>query len=84
MALDYGIFGEKAAIKDHFARFLQELRDSPKASGETRVFIHGEKETESRIKRLANGIPVDVKTRNSLREISDSCALDFESYFGVR
>jgi LDH2 family malate/lactate/ureidoglycolate dehydrogenase len=81
MAIDYGIFGEKTVIKEHFSRFLQEVRDSPKAEGEPRIFIHGEKEFENRIDKLARGIPVDFRTNQELKEIAASCGLNYNAYF---
>ncbi len=62
IAMDYGMFGEKDAIKAHLSAFLQEIRDSQKAEGETRIYIHGEKEYEHHAEVLKNGIPVNEKT----------------------
>ena len=81
MAADYGIFGDKPAIKDNFSRFLQELRDSPKAEGQNRIFTHGEKEFESMRQKLVSGIPVNAKTREEIRSIAEYHSLDYDSYF---
>lgn len=35
-ALDYGMFGDKAAMRESLSTLLQELRDSAKAEGRTR------------------------------------------------
>lgn len=79
-AMDYGLFGEKTAIRQHFSSFLQELRDSPKAEGEARIYIHGEKEFESRENKLRDGIPVNQKTKQEMREIAAHLGLDYNRY----
>ena len=81
MAIDYGMFGDKAAIRASFSRFLQELRDSPKAEGAERIYTHGEKEFESKIQKLAGGIPVNEVTRDEMRMIAGYLSLDYDSYF---
>ena len=48
IALDYGMFGDKQAIREALDRYLQEIRDSDKAEGQERIFIHGEKSAEAR------------------------------------
>jgi LDH2 family malate/lactate/ureidoglycolate dehydrogenase len=70
MAIDYGIFGEKSAIKKNMSVFLQELRDSDKAEGQNRIFIHGEREREAKAGRFSSAIPVNVKTLDEMRVIA--------------
>ncbi|MBO7289530.1 MAG: Ldh family oxidoreductase, partial [Clostridia bacterium] len=43
IALDYGMFGDKKAIEDSLSKYLQEVRDSAKAEGQERIYVHGEK-----------------------------------------
>lgn len=69
VAIDYGMFGDKAAIKQHFSDYLQKLRDSDKAAGFDRIYTHGEKEAEMRVLRREKGIPVNDKTLAELRNI---------------
>ena len=80
-AIDYGVFGDKSEIRGNFSRFLQELRDSPKADGEDRIYTHGEKERESERKKRADGIPVNDKTRDEMRMIAAYHSLDYDDYF---
>ncbi len=62
-AIDYGIFGDKASIRTAASRLLMDLRNSPKAEGQQRIYTHGEKEQESiREKRQKNCIPASEKT----------------------
>jgi LDH2 family malate/lactate/ureidoglycolate dehydrogenase len=69
-AIDPAAFGDPAAIKAHLSTYLQELRDSPKAEGQERIYTHGEKEAEMRIRRREEGIPVNDKTFEELRRIA--------------
>jgi LDH2 family malate/lactate/ureidoglycolate dehydrogenase len=80
MALDYRIFGDKEEIRKNFSTFLQELRDTPKAQGHERVYIHGEKELESEIEKRENGIPMNSKTFAELQMIAESLNIDSTPY----
>jgi len=70
MALDYGIFGDKKAIKASLSAFLGELRESEKAEGQGRIYTHGEKEAESMQGRLRGQIPVNEKTLTEMKDIA--------------
>ncbi len=77
-AVDYGLFGDKAEIRARFSAFLAELRATPRAAGQPRVWIHGEKELESETRRRAEGIPVNEKTFAELQSIAADLGLDAE------
>lgn len=82
VAIDPSIFGDTEAIKQHFSAFMKELRESPKAEGQERIYTHGEKEIEATKKAMKEGIVVND---NTMIELADLCAylkLDFNSYFG--
>lgn len=70
LAVDYGIFGEKEKIEEALSRYLQEIRDSDKAQGRSRIYIHGEKEWEARERILRDGVPVNEKTYEELKQIA--------------
>lgn len=81
-AIDPAIFGDAEAIKKHFSSYLEELRKSPKADGESRIYTHGEKEIEASTRIMEEGIPVND---NTMLEILDMCKyleMDFSAYFG--
>ncbi|MBQ2948711.1 MAG: Ldh family oxidoreductase [Clostridia bacterium] len=69
LAIDYGVFGDKAEIKKNFSDYLRKLRESDKAQGCERIYTHGEKEVDMRILRREKGIPVNDKTLEELRNI---------------
>ena len=80
-AIDYGIFGDKKEIRQRMSALLQEIRESPKADGCSRIYTHGEKEFESRAEKMSAGIPVNEKTLSELRMIGAQLGLQFEDYF---
>ena len=83
MAINPAFFGDPREIRAHLSKYLEELRESPKAEGQERIYTHGEKEIEAMADRRANGIPVND---NTMREILDLCSylhMDFSSYFGT-
>ncbi len=82
IAIDPKIFGDVGDIKEHLSTFLQELRESPKCEGATRIYTHGEKEMFAKADRLKNGIAVNI---NTVAEMFDMCryvGLDPVRYLG--
>ena len=77
MAVDYGIFGNKTAIKNNLSKFLQELRDSKKAEGQKRIYTHGEKEAETMAQRINGQIPVNEKTLDEMRGIANKLGISY-------
>jgi len=71
IALDYGMFGDKAEIEAKLSRFLQEVRDSDKAEGQDRVYIHGEKEAEAHERVKREGVYLNDKTYEEMRMIAE-------------
>lgn len=82
IAMDPNIFGDAAAIKEHLSTFLQELRESPKSEGETRIYTHGEKEVFAKEDRLKNGIDVNINTVAEMFEMCRFVGLDPVQYLG--
>ena len=71
IALDHGMFGDKAKIEADLSKYLQEIRDSAKAEGEDRIFIHGEKEAEAHQRVLREGVYLNDKTYEEMRMIGE-------------
>jgi len=82
VAIDPAIFGDAQAIKDHLSAYLEELRSSPKAEGQPRIYTHGEKEVEAEKKLMENGIPVNDNTMVEVYEMCQYLNMDFSKYFG--
>ena len=71
IALDYGMFGDKKAIEESLSKYLQEVRDSEKADGEERIYIHGEKEAEAVKRVLSEGVSLNEKTYSEMQMIAE-------------
>lgn len=71
MAIDYSMFGEKEDLEKALSKYLEELRQSPKAEGADRIYTHGEKEFENRQKVMEAGIPVNAKTYAEMQMIAE-------------
>ncbi|MDR2459832.1 MAG: Ldh family oxidoreductase [Deltaproteobacteria bacterium] len=69
-AFKMDLFGKPREIKAHIGGILTNIRESAKAIGQNRIYIHGEKESEAREKALEEGIYLDKATRIML---SDFC-----------
>lgn len=81
-AINPAFFGDPEAIKKHFSTFLEELRESPKADGQERIYTHGEKEILAVADRMKNGIPVNENTVVEMIEFAKYVGIDPKEYFG--
>lgn len=70
IALDYGMFGDKRQIEASLSKFLQEIRDSAKAEGQERIYIHGEKEAEAHERVKREGVSLNEKTYAEMEMIA--------------
>lgn len=82
LAMDPALFGDAGAIKAHLSGYLQELRESPRAEGQARIYTHGEKEAAAVEKRMNEGIPVNDNTMVEVWDMCQYLGMDFSSYFG--
>ena len=71
IAIDYGMFGDKKEIEASLSKYLDEVRNSAKADGQERIFIHGEKEAEARDRVLAEGVSLNDKTYAEMQMIAE-------------
>ncbi len=79
MAIDYGMFGDKKAIEDHFSRYLNEIRASAKAEGQSRILTQGELETDSKLKVDKEGVGIHEKSLQDLISICNEVDVDYKS-----
>ena len=56
-AMRTDLFGKPSEIAAHVESILQGVRESAKAEGHDRIYIHGEKEIERRAKSMEEGVP---------------------------
>ncbi len=53
------------------------VKNSPKAEGQERIYIHGEKEYEETQRRLAHGIPLHPKVVAELQKIAEETGVEY-------
>lgn len=71
MALDPARFMPPEALQARVTAFSAMLRESPKAGGEKRIYIHGEKESIKSQVHGEQGIPVAENVLGALRAIAE-------------
>lgn len=71
VAIDYGMFGDKKEIEAALSKYLQEIRESNKAEGQDRIYIHGEKEAEAKARVMKEGVSLNEKTYAEMQMIGE-------------
>lgn len=71
VALDYGMFGDKARIRAALSKYLQEIRNAARAEGQERIYTHGEKAAEAEACVRREGVAVNEKTYDEMRMIGE-------------
>jgi LDH2 family malate/lactate/ureidoglycolate dehydrogenase len=56
----------------------QRLKNAPKAEGQDRIYIHGEKEYEEAERSARKGIPLNPKVANDLRQIGKELGVEYD------
>jgi L-2-hydroxycarboxylate dehydrogenase (NAD+) len=64
----------KAAMDD----LQRRLKGAPRAEGQTRIYIHGEKEYEEAERRSRDGIPLNPKVAADLRAIGGEVGVEYD------
>ena len=70
-AIDVRAFRPLREFKRDMDKFVRMIRESPKAAGHDRIYIHGEKSAAMEKERKAKGIPLGPKTVASLQKIGE-------------
>jgi LDH2 family malate/lactate/ureidoglycolate dehydrogenase len=73
-ALRMDLFGDTSLVKAHISDILETVRQSQTATGQERIYIHGEKETETRTRSLHEGIAIDDATCTLLESLEAECS----------
>ena len=63
-------------FKNRMDELIRLMREAPKAEGQERIYIPGEKEFETAERRRKAGIPVHLKVVETLREIGMEIGVD--------
>jgi L-2-hydroxycarboxylate dehydrogenase (NAD+) len=72
------IFRPLDEFKADMDAMIHELKDSPKAAGQERIYIHGEKEFERAERYISEGVPLLVPVVNSLKEAGAQIGVEFD------
>ena len=68
-AIDVRAFRPLREVKRDMDHLLRMLRESPKAEGHDRIYVHGEKSFAYEAERKAKGIPLGPKVAENLKKI---------------
>ncbi len=69
MALDPAAFRPLDEFKQDMDRLARELKDSPKAEGQARIYVHGEKSFAKMERYRRDGIPLGLKVVEEMKKI---------------
>jgi LDH2 family malate/lactate/ureidoglycolate dehydrogenase len=78
LAFDPGAFRPIDEFKRDMDRLARELKDSPKAQGQERIYVHGEK-SFARMETFRKGIPLDPKVVQGLKKIGTDIGVPWPS-----
>jgi L-2-hydroxycarboxylate dehydrogenase (NAD+) len=79
-AMRTDLFGKQSEIEAHVEEILQGVRNSAKAEGQDRIYIHGEKEIERRAKSMVEGVTIDDGEIKMLEEYAAKFGLEKVAY----
>ena len=79
-AIDYGVFGDKKEIEERLSKHLQAIRDSEKAAGHDRIYVHGDKEFESEKRVMEEGVGINEVTFAEIRKYCDKLGINADQY----
>ena len=74
-ALRVDAFRSKEEFKRDMDDLIQRLRNTPKALGAERIYIHGEKEFEQAEQFAKEGVPLNAKVAKDLRAIAEQLGM---------
>jgi len=77
-ALRIDAFRPLEDFKRDMDALIRQLKDAPKAAGQDRIYIHGEKEFEKAERSLREGVPVLAEVVNSLVDEGRSAGVPFD------
>ena len=76
-AISIEAFIPKNLFEQRMDHIINTLKNAPKADGENRIYIHGEKQFEIQEERMQKGIPLPDPVREQLKELANNLQIDF-------
>jgi len=74
------LFGKPEEIEAHVEEILEGVRNSAKAEGHDRIYIHGEKEIERRAQSMVEGVTIDEGEIKMLEDFAAKFGLEKVQY----
>jgi LDH2 family malate/lactate/ureidoglycolate dehydrogenase len=78
VAVRIDAFQDVSRFKTRMDEWIRLMRDTRKAAGTERIWLPGEMEAVKRKQRVADGIPLNAKMIDELRELADEVGAAFE------
>ena len=79
MALDPGAFRSLDEFKRDMDRLARELKNSPKAQGQNRIYVHGEKSFAKMERYRKEGIPLEAKVVEAMKQVGKQVGVSWPS-----
>lgn len=79
-AIDFGRFGDKDETVRRLSAYMQSMRDAEKAEGQTRVYVHGDKEADAEKDVLAHGVGINAATYNEINKYAVKLGINIDEY----
>lgn len=77
-ALRIDAFRPAQEFKQDMDRLMEELQNAPKAAGQERIYIHGEKEFENAERYMREGVPLLDSTVEALKQAAAQAGIVFD------
>ena len=77
-AIDITAFRPLEEFKHDMDDLINMLKDSPKALGQERIYIHGEKEFETTDRNMRQGVPLIAPVVDDLRKAGHESGIEFD------
>jgi LDH2 family malate/lactate/ureidoglycolate dehydrogenase len=71
-------FRPVAEFKATMDDIIRRMKDAPRAEGQQRIYIHGEKEFEAAKERMAKGIPLHPNVVADLKAIAEEIGISYD------
>lgn len=77
-AIQIDAFRDRKDFIEDMDRMLDELKNSPKAVDQERIYIHGEKEFELAERYIKEGVPIYEEVVNGLKDTGEKVGIPFD------
>lgn len=82
VAVRIDAFRDVKSFKEDMDRIICQMKNSPKAAGQDRIYIHGEKEFERAALYRRQGIPLLANVADSLKKTAEEIGVEFAEPVG--